>query len=151
MATSSCEGAEKKGGERRTVYHVVQSNMTVYIFQHFCLFEMVRSAKIFISTARGSTSGGTRSFVRKNLLKHCIQLVRKHEGLILTRSLEYCFFNIKRSKIPRSLLCTAFFENIANFRNLVVFCADCKVNCQTQPITVELTTLTNLNAAIPCT
>jgi hypothetical protein len=33
---------------------------------NFCLFEMVRSAKIFISTARGSTSGGTRSFLRKN-------------------------------------------------------------------------------------
>ncbi len=30
-------------------------------------------------------------------------------------------------------------------------CADCKVNCQTQPITVELITLTNLNAAISCT
>ncbi len=60
--------------------------------------------KIFISTAWGSTSGGTRSFLRKNLLKHCIHLVKKHEGLILTRSLEWCILNVKRSKIPRSLL-----------------------------------------------
>jgi hypothetical protein len=48
----------------------------------FPTFEMVRSAKISISTVRGSTSGGTRSFLRQNLLKHCIQLVRKHGGMI---------------------------------------------------------------------
>jgi hypothetical protein len=48
--------------------------------QLFAFFEMVRSAIISFLTARGSTSGGTRSFLQKNLLKHCIQLVRKHEG-----------------------------------------------------------------------
>ncbi len=48
----------------------------------FASFEMVRWAKISISTARGSTSGSTRSFLRKNLLNYCIQLVRKHEGIV---------------------------------------------------------------------
>ncbi len=38
----------------------------------FASFEMVRSTKISISTARGSTSGGTRSFLRKKLLKRCV-------------------------------------------------------------------------------
>ena len=37
------------------------------------------------------------------------------------------------------------------FEIWLCLCVDCKVNCQTQPITVELTTVSNLNAAISCT
>ncbi len=44
---------------------IAQSEMGRIIFNYFCLFEMVRSAKIYISTARGSISGGIRSFLRK--------------------------------------------------------------------------------------
>ncbi len=48
----------------------------------------VRSAKIFISTAEGQPAAALAAFCEKTLLKHCIQIVRKHEGLVLTRSLE---------------------------------------------------------------
>jgi hypothetical protein len=37
------------------------------------------------------------------------------------------------------------------FEIWLCLCADCKENCLTLPTTVELTTLTNLNAAISCT
>ncbi len=42
----------------------------------FPSFEMVRSAKISISTARGSTSGSTRSFLRKKIAQ-TLHLARK--------------------------------------------------------------------------
>jgi hypothetical protein len=64
-------------------------------FEHviFASFEIVRPAKIYILTARGSTSGGTRSFLRNNYA----------QTLIESRKFEECILNIERSKIPRSL------------------------------------------------
>jgi hypothetical protein len=54
---------------------IAQSEMGGVIFNYFCLVEMLRSAKKYISTARGSTSGGTRSFLR-NFFAQTLHLAR---------------------------------------------------------------------------
>ncbi len=98
----------------------------------FASFETVRSAKISISTSRGLTSGGTCSFLRKNLLNHCIQIERKtwkydlkmsfeHQHHILT-SFSDCSCNRKMGLGGggEGLQLYWFFENIANSRNWTV-------------------------------
>ena len=64
----------------------------------------------------------------------------------------YFATTLLRAKFHINRFTVLIFSKISPiFEIWLCLCANCKVNCQTQPITVELTTVSNLNAAISCT